>query len=60
VDVGNQQQVIDMLRQTCEEEGVALILVTHSPDVANQFQRVDKLAEVNLVVQRKQHVAAAT
>ncbi|MDR1383117.1 MAG: ABC transporter ATP-binding protein [Planctomycetaceae bacterium] len=61
VDVGNQQQVIDMLRQTCEEEGVALILVTHSPDVACQFQRVDQLSEVNLVVQRKQNtVATAT
>lgn len=53
VDVGNQQQVIDMLRNTCEEENVALILVTHAPDVANQFQRVDKLADVNLVLQRE-------
>ncbi|MDR1958724.1 MAG: ABC transporter ATP-binding protein [Planctomycetaceae bacterium] len=60
VDVGNQQHVIDMLRETCEEEKVALILVTHSPDVAGQFQRVDKLSEVNLVVQRKQQETAQT
>lgn len=53
VDVGNQQQVIDMLRETCREEGVALILVTHAPDVAKQFNRVDKLAEINLVVSNK-------
>jgi putative ABC transport system ATP-binding protein len=53
VDVGNQQQVIDMLRNTCEEESVALILVTHAPEVANQFKRVDKLAEMNLVVAKK-------
>ncbi|GHT39743.1 hypothetical protein FACS189427_13760 [Planctomycetales bacterium] len=53
VDVGNQQQVIDMLRNTCEEEKVALILVTHAPEVAKQFSRVDKLAEVNLVVSRR-------
>jgi putative ABC transport system ATP-binding protein len=53
VDVGNQQQVIDMLRNTCQEEEVALILVTHAPEVANQFSRVDKLAEVNLVVAKK-------
>jgi putative ABC transport system ATP-binding protein len=59
VDVGNQQQVIDMLRQTCNEEGVALILVTHAPEVANQFKRVDKLNEVNLVVQRKQQAVLA-
>lgn len=59
VDVGNQQQVIDMLRNTCEEENVALILVTHAPEVANQFTRVDKLAEINLVVSQKMAQAAA-
>jgi len=53
VDVGNQQQVIDMLRNTCQEENVALILVTHAPEVAKQFSRVDKLAEINLVVSQK-------
>lgn len=50
VDVGNQQQVIDMLRGTCREEGVALILVTHAPEVASQFPRVDRLTEINLAV----------
>ncbi|MDR2757160.1 MAG: ABC transporter ATP-binding protein [Planctomycetaceae bacterium] len=53
VDVGNQQQVIDMLRNTCEEEHVALILVTHAPEVANQFKRVDKLVEINLVISKR-------
>lgn len=53
IDVGNQQHVIDMLRQTCAEENVALILVTHAPEVANQFDRIDKLTEVNLAVQKK-------
>jgi putative ABC transport system ATP-binding protein len=53
VDVGNQQQVIDMLRNTCKEENVALILVTHAPEVAKQFDRVDKLAEVNVVLSTK-------
>ncbi|MDR2440043.1 MAG: ABC transporter ATP-binding protein [Planctomycetaceae bacterium] len=53
VDVGNQQQVIDMLRNTCEEEHVALILVTHAPEVADQFKRVDKLVEINLVVSKR-------
>lgn len=60
VDVGNQQQVIDMLRNTCRDEEVALILVTHAPSVAKQFDRVDKLAEVNLVVQQKTTVVAAS
>ncbi|MDR2642890.1 MAG: ABC transporter ATP-binding protein [Planctomycetaceae bacterium] len=53
VDVGNQQQVIDMLRNTCKEENVALILVTHAPEVAKQFDRVDKLAEINVVISKR-------
>ena len=35
------------------DEGVALILVTHSPAVAEQFDRVDLLTDVNLVAKRK-------
>ena len=53
VDVGNQQLVVDMLRNTCRDENVALILVTHSPAVADQFERVDLLTDVNLVAKRK-------
>jgi putative ABC transport system ATP-binding protein len=53
VDVGNQQQVINMLRETCEEENVALILVTHAPDVAGQFARIDHLPEINLVLKQQ-------
>ena len=53
VDVGNQQIVVDMLRNTCRDENVALILVTHSPAVAEQFDRVDLLTDVNLVAKKK-------
>lgn len=49
VDVGNQQQVIDLLRGTCQEEKVALILVTHAPEVAEQFGRIEYLEQVNRV-----------
>ena len=59
VDVGNQQQVIDMLRETCREEKVALVLVTHAPEVACQFDRVDQLPEINLVLQHKAETANA-
>jgi putative ABC transport system ATP-binding protein len=48
VDMGNQQNIIDLLRQTCQEEKVALILVTHAPEVAEQFERIDYLEKVNL------------
>jgi len=47
VDAGHQQQVLDLLRETCREEQVALVLVTHTPEVARQFERVDNLEEFN-------------
>ena len=50
VDSGHQQQIVDLLRQTCAEEEVALLIVTHSPDVARQFERIDQLEEINAVL----------
>jgi putative ABC transport system ATP-binding protein len=47
VDAGHQQQIIDLMRQTCREEDVALLLVTHTPEVAEQFGRVDRLEDFN-------------
>src|SRR5438034_2405123 len=49
IDPRNQQKIIDLIRDTCREEGVSLIIVTHSLDVTGQFQRVDRLEEINLV-----------
>jgi ABC-type lipoprotein export system ATPase subunit len=49
VDAGHQQQVLDLLRETCREENVALVLVTHTADVARQFDRVERLEEFNRV-----------
>ncbi len=50
VDPGNQQQIVDLIRNTCQEEKIALVLVTHAMEVAQQFDRVDELADINLVV----------
>ena len=47
VDSRNQQSIIDLIKQTCEENNVALVLVTHSTDVAKQFDRIDKLEDMN-------------
>lgn len=49
VDPANQQQVIDLIRETCAEENVALLLVTHAMEVTQQFDRVDRLDEINRV-----------
>lgn len=53
IDTGNQQQVIDMLRGACEVENVVLLLVTHSPEVARQFDRVERLEEINRVLVKR-------
>jgi putative ABC transport system ATP-binding protein len=49
IDARHQQQIVDLLRETCEEEKVSLVLVTHTPEVARQFERVDQLDEINRV-----------
>jgi len=53
VDVGNQQIIIDLLRETCREEGAALLLVTHSPEVARQFPRIERLEHLNRLGKRE-------
>lgn len=50
VDHHNQQQIVDLIRETSREENIALLLVTHSTEVASQFDRVDKLEDLNRVV----------
>ncbi|MGI9429079.1 MAG: ABC transporter ATP-binding protein [Bythopirellula sp.] len=50
VDPAHQQQVIDLLRGACEKENVAMLLVTHSPEVSDQFERVEQLEDVNRAV----------
>lgn len=49
VDPRHQDLVIALIRETCREEGVALFLVTHAPEVASQFARVEHLERFNRV-----------
>jgi ABC-type lipoprotein export system ATPase subunit len=50
VDPGHQQQIVNLLRETCREEQVAMIMVTHAAEVAGQFDRVERLEQMNLAV----------
>lgn len=50
IDPGHQQQVVDMLRDVCHHENVAMLMVTHSPEVSSQFEHVVALEELNRVV----------
>jgi ABC-type lipoprotein export system ATPase subunit len=47
VDTRHQQQVIELVRESCRAENVALLLVTHAPEVAEQFERVENLEQFN-------------
>ena len=47
VDPANQQLVLNLIRETCRENNVTLLLVTHAMEVANTFARVDRLSEFN-------------
>lgn len=58
VDPGNQTQIIDLITESCNEENVALLMVTHAMEVANRFERVVRLEELNLVVNQARTAAA--
>ncbi len=47
VDVANQDTILELIREACQEHGVSLLMVTHSPEVARAFDRVDQLADFN-------------
>jgi putative ABC transport system ATP-binding protein len=55
IDAAHQQQVIDLLRNTCSEQGVALLVVTHAPEVATQFPRRVRLEDFNRAAWAAQH-----
>lgn len=51
VDPANQQNIIDLIRATCDEDRIALLMVTHSNEVAEQFSRRERLDEINQIAQ---------
>ena len=55
IDAAHQQQVIDLLRDTCAGQGVALVVVTHAPEVAEQFPRRLRLEDFNRAAAHARH-----
>lgn len=47
VDAAHQRQIMDLIRETCREQNIALVVVTHSAEVAGQFERVERLEQIN-------------
>lgn len=51
VDPANQDRIIELIAKQCQDEGVAMLLVTHSDAVASRFARVEQLAQINRALQ---------
>ena len=47
VDPANQELILNMIRETCRENNVTLLMVTHATEVADTFSRVERLGEFN-------------
>jgi ABC-type lipoprotein export system ATPase subunit len=50
VDPSNQQKIIDLLKEVCTKESTALLMVTHSDSISQQFDRVEYLDKINTVL----------
>ena len=49
VDPISAESVLELIRSTCREEDVALLMVTHDMEIASKFDRIEKLDEINPV-----------
>jgi putative ABC transport system ATP-binding protein len=47
LDAVHASEALAMIRQTCDERGAALLLVSHDREVLASFDRVDRLEDVN-------------
>lgn len=47
VDVANRDRVVELLQSSCRENNVSLLVVTHSPEAAAMFGRVERLEDFN-------------
>lgn len=57
VDPANQELILNLIRDTCRENDVTLLMVTHAMEVANAFNRIDRLNEFNRPPQPDQGAA---
>lgn len=49
VDVSNQETILQLLRDACSQNQISMLLVTHSQEVAGQFDRVENLTDFNKI-----------
>ena len=51
VDPVSAESVLNLIINSCHDENIALLMVTHAMDVADRFDRVEKLDEINRALQ---------
>ncbi|MCG3205804.1 MAG: Lipoprotein-releasing system ATP-binding protein LolD [Elusimicrobia bacterium] len=47
LDSHNAKEALGLIRQICQENGAALLVVSHDHSILSQFERVDKLEKIN-------------
>jgi putative ABC transport system ATP-binding protein len=57
LDARNAQQVLELIRNLCREVGASLLLVSHDLNIAQQFERVLSLSEINQASTSTRHAA---
>lgn len=58
VDPASADSVLDLIIDSCREESISLLMVTHSMDVADRFTRVDRLEDINHIAALHHHPAS--
>lgn len=54
VDPASADAVLDLIIDSCRQESIALLMVTHSMDVAGRFERIERLEDINRIPALKQ------
>ena len=49
VDPASAESVLELIRTTCQEAGIAMLIVTHDMRIASMFDRVETLDQINKV-----------
>lgn len=50
VDPANQDRIIELIKEVCIQDNVAILLVTHSDEVSGRFHRIERLENINLAL----------
>ncbi|MCU0719600.1 MAG: ABC transporter ATP-binding protein [Pirellula sp.] len=53
VDPANQTTIIELIQEVCRTEQVAILIVTHSDEVARKFDRIDRFEEINMALSHR-------